>query len=239
MTTYLLEKSAIYLGDAFKLLHRVRPGSVRLLLTDPPYNVSQENNLQTMGRRGIDFGSWDKEFDQFGWLEAGVNTLMPGGSMVVWNDWKLLGPIAAHLMSLGMSVKRMLRWKKANPFPRNIERSFVQDAEYAIWAVAPGSTWVFNKRPNESYERGEFTYPVVRGSWHPTKKPTELFRDLITILSNKGELVLDPFVGSGTTSIAAEQLGRRHIGFERDSQYFSIAVKDLSKITDIKRIKHG
>lgn len=183
-----------------------------------------------MGRRGIDFGSWDKEFDQFTWLGPAIETLVPGGSMVVWNDWKLLGPIASHLTTKGMIVKRMIRYKKTNPFPRNIKRVFVQDCEYALWAVAPGGKWVFNLRPGVSYERGEFTYPVVHGSSHPTKKPTALFSDLITILSNSGDTVLDPFVGSGTTSIAAEQLGRRHIAFEIDKGYFDLASGELDNI---------
>lgn len=239
MPQYLLDKSAIYRGDALKLLSKVRPKTVRLLLTDPPYNVSQENNLHTMGRRGIDFGEWDKGFDQESWLEPACRTLVPGGSIVIFNDWKLLGHIGDHLTSLGLAVKRLLRWKKSNPFPRNINRSFVQDAEYALWAVAPGGTWVFNKRPSVSYERGEFEYPVVRGATHPTKKPTALFSDIIEILSNPDELVLDPFVGSGTTSIAAQALGRRHVGFELDQAYFNMAVKELAKLTDVTRTKNA
>jgi site-specific DNA-methyltransferase (adenine-specific) len=205
--TRLPNKSAIYQGDALQLLEMVAPNSVRLVLSDPPYNVSQDNNLHTMGRRGIDFGQWDKTFDQIGWLEPAVRTLMPGGSMVVFNDWKLLGGIAAHLQMLGLSVKRILRWKKNNPFPRNIERSFVQDCEYALWAVAPGGTWVFNKRKDVGYERGEFEYPVVRGSTHPTKKPNALFSDIIKILSNPKDLVLDPFVGcyDGQTSVMTQR----------------------------------
>jgi DNA modification methylase len=109
---YLPTHSAVYFGDAFKLLKLVRPGSVRLILTDPPYNVSQINNFTTMGRRGIDFGKWDHEFDTTGWLESAAKTLMPNGSIIVWNDWKLLGFIAAHLQTLGFSVKRQLRWVK-------------------------------------------------------------------------------------------------------------------------------
>lgn len=230
-----MDKSAIYHGDAIQLLERVRPKSVRLVLTDPPYNVSQDNNLHTMGRHGIDFGEWDKEFDQRSWIEPAVRTLMPGGSIVIWNDWKLLGHIADHLTSLGLSVKRMLRWRKANPFPRNIGRSFVQDSEYAIWAVAPKGSWVFNKRDSVSYERGEFDYPVVRSA-HPTKKPTPLFRDVIEILSNPGDLVLDPFVGSGTTAVAAQLSNRKHISFELDPGYFELSVEELSRVTSVSRL---
>lgn len=236
-SVYLIDKSAIYRGDALDLLNLVSPETVRLLLTDPPYNVSRENNLHTMGRRGIDFGSWDKTFDQNAWLKPGVDTLMPGGSIVIFNDWKILGHIADDLTALGMDVKRMLRWRKSNPFPRNTLRSFVQDAEYALWAVKPGGRWVFNKRDSVSYERGEFEYPVVRGSLHPTKKPTDLFKVLIEILSNPNDLILDPFVGSGTTSIAAQMCGRRHIAFELDPAYFELAAKGLSQHINTKRLR--
>ena len=225
--------SCIYKGDAFQLLKRVPKESVRLILTDPPYNVSQANNLHTMGRRGIDFGSWDHEFDQTGWLEDAVKTLVKGGSMIVWNDWKLLGIIAAHLQELGMVVKRQLIYRKSNPMPRNIKRVPVQSCEFALWAVKPKGKWVFNKRSGVPYERGEFMYPVVRGSKHPTKKPDGLFQDLVEMFSNPGDLVLDPFAGAGTTAIAAHKTRRNHISFELDDNYFQMIKDALPEVREV------
>ena len=226
--------SAIYLGDAFELLKLVEPGSVRLVLSDPPYEISQSNNLRTMGRRGIDFGTWDHAFDQTGWLESAVEALMPGGSMIIWNDWKLLGLIAAHLQSLGMVVKRQLVWRKSNPMPRNLLRVPVQSSECALWAVKPKGKWVFHRRPGYKYERGEFKYPVVRGSSHPTKKPDRLFQDLIEMFSDPGELVLDPFAGSGTTAVTAQRSKRRHISFEISEDYFALAVASLEAVVPVE-----
>lgn len=236
-STYLPLHSALYLGDAFELLKLITPESVRLVLSDPPYNVSQANNLHTMGRRGIDFGKWDHTFDQTGWLEDAVKSLMAGGSMIVFNDWKLLGFISAHLQSLGMVVKRQLRWQKKNPFPRNLLRVPVQSDECALWAVKPKDRWVFNKRAHMPYERGEFSYPVVRGSPHPTKKPDGLFQDLIKMFSDEGDLVLDPFAGAGTTAVAAQRSRRRHISFELDEDYFKLAAENLSKVVKVN-VKH-
>lgn len=226
-------RSAIYWGDAFALLREVPSESVQLVLTDPPYEISQANNLHTMGRRGIDFGTWDHSFDQTGWLEDAVRTLVKGGSIIIWNDWKLLGIIAAHLESLGMVVKRQLIWRKSNPFPRNLLRVPVQSCEFALWAIKPKGKWVFNKRPEMPYERGEFTYPVVRGSKHPTKKPDGLFQDLIEMFSNKGDVVLDPFAGTGTTAVAAQRTGRTHISFELEKQYFDLAVQALNEVVPV------
>lgn len=232
--------SAIYLGDAFQLLKRVEPGSVDLILTDPPYNVSQANNLHTMGRRSIDFGDWDHEFDQTGWLEDAVNALRKGGSLIIWNDWKILGFIAAHLQTLGVTVKRPLRWEKNNPIPRNMLRVPVQADEYALWAVKPISKskggWTFNKRSSVSYERGVFKHPVIHHP-HPNKKPDKVFQDIIRIWSDEGDLVLDPFAGAGTTAAAAQRTGRRHISFERKPEYFELAVSSLEEVVAVNRHK--
>ena len=234
--------SAVYMGDAFTLLKRMQPGSVQLLLSDPPYNVSKSNNFRkSMGRRGLDFGEWDRAFDQFGWLDDAVEALAPAGAMVIWNDWKLLGFIAAQLESMGMVVKRQLRWRKKNPFPRNILRTPVQGDEYALWAVKrTGSKckgWTFKRRPGYKYERGEFEYPVVQGSSHPTKKPDGLFQDIIEMFSKPGDLVLDPFAGTGTTAVAAQRTGRRHISFELEPSYFKLACDALEQVVPITHMR--
>lgn len=109
--SFIAGKSAIYHGNADLLIQRIRPESVTLILTDPPYNVTRENNLDTMGRRGIEF-EWDGGFDQEAWLPAAAKTLVPGGSMIIWNDWKNLGQIARALEDLGFDVKRELVWLK-------------------------------------------------------------------------------------------------------------------------------
>lgn len=229
-----MQDNRIYQGDALKLLKRVKPGSVRLLLTDTPYNISRKNNFHTMGRRGIEF-SWDGGFDQTGWLRFGVDTLMPWGSIVVFNDWKNLGQIAEGLRILGMKVCRPFKWYKTNPKPANIKRVPVQRCEYAVWAVKPSKqkpTWVFNpdlgptkgfKGSKKGYEDGFFFHPIQIDPLHKTKKPDALFEEIIRLLSNPGELVLDPFCGTGTLAVAAERAGRRHISFELDPLYYAWA----------------
>jgi len=220
---YLQE--GLHHGDALKLLHEVAPGSVRLVLTDPPYNTSRENNFATMGREGIDF-DWDGDFDQEEWVRAADKALMPWGSIVIWNDWKNLGILAHLLMDLGYDVKRNMTWVKSNPMPRNTERSPVQAVEVGLWAVKPGTgnvKWVFNPKP--PYETFVYHYPSPRPKQgrprHQTKKPDELFMDLISTLTNPGELVLDPFSGGGTTVYAATRLGRRYMAFELHPDWYA------------------
>lgn len=228
--------SGLYSGDALKLLARLPESCVRLLLTDPPYNISRPNNFKSMGREGIDF-KWDGGFDQEAWIALAAPAVMPGGSIVIWNDWKNLGQVARALEANNFTVKCDLVWSKTNPKPANIKRRFVQAREYAIWAVKNGpknTKWVFNKRPEMPYERGEFRYPVQR-SPHPTKKPDGLFKEIIEILSNPGDLVLDPFAGGGTTAYASEVLSRLHISFELDPAYYDLAVQHFWKAREEKR----
>ena len=88
--------------------------------------------------------------------------------------------------------------------------------ESALYAVKPGAKWTFNRDEAKSYEDGIFTYPIQHDLLHETKKPDALFEEIIRLLSNEGDLVLDPFAGSGTTAIAATRSYRRHISFELD-----------------------
>jgi len=240
---FLPTESGIYQGPSEVLLHRVPPGSVRLILTDPPYNVSQENNFHTMGRTGIDF-EWDGGFDQETWIRLADKALMDGGSIVIWNDWKVLGLIAHLLLDLGYEVKRNLTWVKSNPWPRNVQSSPVQRTEMGLWAVKrvkKSTKWVHNLRPHKSYEDLVFEYAIPSSKQdrprHETKKPDDMFREIIQIFSNPGDLVLDPFAGGGTTAYAAEAEGRRHISFELSTQWFEEAKRHWEEAKDAKPLK--
>lgn len=223
-----VSQSAVLHGDAHELLRRVPDACVRLVLADPPYNVSRPNNFSTMGRTGIEF-DWDGGFNQTDWLGEAARVLVPGGSIVVWNDWKSLGEIARALEELGFAIKTKLTWSKTNPWPRNRERSFVGREEHALWAVKvkPPAKWVFHRDPAKSYEDGVFPYsvPQARGGLprHQAKKPDDLFREIIRLLSDPTDLILDPFAGGGTTAFAAELEGRRHLSFELDENWHDVA----------------
>ncbi len=203
-------------------------GYADLILTDPPYNISMANNFRTMkGRNGIDFGEWDKGFDLTGWIPNAISKLKNGGSIIIFNAWRNMGPIASVLEENGCLVKEMIQWQKANPMPRNRDRLYVTTCEFAIWATK-GKGWTFN-RQRQTYENTVFYYPIVSAKKriHPTQKPVELLKDLILIHSNPGDIVLDPFMGSGSTAIAAIETGRKFIGFELDGSYYDAACKRI------------
>lgn len=217
-------------GDCVELLDSVPDSSIDMVLTDPPYNISKENNLHTMGRSGIDFGYWDKGFDLFSYIEPLFRVCKKGANVVIFNDWKNIGEIAKYAESIGFEIKDMIRWRKSNPMPRNRDRRFVVDYETAIWLVKPGCKWAFN-RASEAYDRPEYCGPAPSGREkvnHPTQKPVWLMEGLIDNLSNKGDVVLDIFMGSGSTGVACMNKERNFIGFEMDIGYFKIAKERMT-----------
>ena len=133
-----------------------------------------------------------------------------------------------------MDIKDILVWQKTNPMPRNITRRYVQDMEFAIWAVKKGAKWTFNKPDCEPYLRSVFQTSTVSGSeklGHPTQKSLKLMERILEIHTNPGELILDPFMGSGTTGEAAVRLNRKFLGIEKDNDFFKMAEQRLAKIT--------
>ena len=205
--------------------------SVNALITDPPYNIAKDNNFKSMGRAGIDFGEWDKNFNLVSWLPIAIDKVKKGGNIVIFTDWKSTTPIVEELEKLNCEVKDMIRIEKSNPMPRNRDRRFITDYEISIWAVKKGAKWTFN-RISETYERPLIKTKVTPKSekideGHPTQKNVETMEWLIERLTNERDVVLDPFMGSGTTGVACQNLNRRFIGYELDENYYSMANKRM------------
>lgn len=220
-------------GDAFELIKDITDGSVDLVLTDLPYNCSRENNFKTIGRQGIDFGEWDKidNYDKF--LQNTVTeisrTLRNGGSFYIFANIINVSDLWRHLESNGLTPKRVMVWEKTNPIPTNQDRLYLAASEMFIWGTK-GDKWTFNSK----YESNVMRFATITDSdkrFHPTQKPDELFEKLINISSNPGDLVLDPFSGSGTTAFNCKKLKRRFVGFELDEIFYK---KTLTRLAGVK-----
>ena len=223
----------LYNGDCLEVMDKLIEEGVKVdcILTDPPYMIARKNNFHTMGRKGIDFGEWDKDVDLFSWLDRIPKLLSKNGSVVIFNDWKNLGDIARYCESLGLEIKDLLRWEKTNPMPRNRDRRYITDYECAIWLVNKKSKWVFN-RLDEKYQRPKFEYPVVSGNektMHTTQKPVKLMEEIIRVHTKKDNTILDCFMGSGSTGVACANTNRKFIGIELDNNYFDIASKRIEE----------
>ena len=218
-------------GDCLELLKTLENESIDALITDPPYNIARDNNFTSMGRAGIDFGDWDKGFNLISWLPIAIEKLKKGGNIIIFTSWKNTTPIIKELEKINCEAKDMIRVEKSNPMPRNRDRRFVTDYEIAIWAVKKGAKWTFN-RQLETYERPLIKTKVSPKSekiekGHPTQKNIETMEWLIERLTNEGDIVLDPFMGSGTTGVACQNLNRDFIGCELSDEYFEMAQKRL------------
>lgn len=224
----------IYNDDCITTIKRLisKNYEVDAIFTDPPYNISKKNNFKTMNRAGIDFGEWDKDFNLTSWIYECEPLLKKGGNIVIFNDWKNMSYITTALTECGFEIKDLIRWEKTNPMPRNRDRRFITDYEFAVWAVKKGSKWTFN-RLSDKYEIPEIKGPITsKGEktygTHPTQKPVYVMEWLIKRLSNKGDIILDPFMGAGTTGVACINTDRNFIGIELNEDYFNIAKQRLN-----------
>jgi len=205
---------------------------VDAIITDPPYNISRNHQLgySNMGRSGMNYGSWDYDFDQIKWLKNISKIVKPGGTVIIFNNWKNMGDIAKELEKHGFIVKDIIRWIKNNPMPRNIERRYVNDCELAIWAVKKGSPWTFNRPKLNPYLRPEFKTGVGIGNRiHPTQKNLTLIEKIIEIHTKESDIIFDPFLGSGTTAVAALNYKRKIVGSEIDEKYYKKAIERIKQ----------
>lgn len=230
------KKYKLYLGNAYTIIDELIKNNVKVnhIITDPPYNISHENNFNTLKcpRQGVDFGEWDKNFDLFSWIPKYEKILEKNGSMIIFCSYRYISFIIKTMEESNLEVKDVLVWKKSNPMPRNIERRYVQDMEFAIWGVKKGAKWVFNKDKKKPYMRSIFETSTVSGNErtsHPTQKSLQLMQDIIKIHTNENDVVIDPFMGSGTTGLACLNLNRRFIGIELDKNYFNLSIDRLKR----------
>lgn len=209
---------------------------VDLVLTDPPYCVSRTHQLgfSNMGRSGMNYGEWDYNFDQKEWINLTAPIVRDGGSMIIFNDWKNLSYVVEALVKNGFLIKDLIRWEKSNPMPRNIDSRYVMDFEVAVWAVKGKGKWTFNRPEGVPYLKPVFRTGMVPGGKnriHPTQKHVDVMKSLVEIHSNEGDLVFDPFAGSGTTGLACIYTGRRFVGAEIDKKYYDKAAERLCLLT--------
>ena len=232
----------IYLGDCLEIIKQLPDESINHIITDPPYQISKPNNFHTMKtakRQGIYFGKWDEEFNPISWIKPTIRLLDKNASMIVFCSYKNMSYLIDEMEKNGMIVKDFIQWRKSNPMPRNVNRRYIQDSEFAIWAVKEKSKWIFNKQKDIPYIRSCIQTPLVSKKekvGHPTQKSLKLMEEIIKIHTNPKDTILDPFMGGGTTCIACMNLDRKYIGIELDKQYFDIAKERILNQGSIRTV---
>lgn len=231
------DRIKIYLDNAYTKITELQRNKIIVnhIITDPPYNISKNNNFNTMKskRKGIDFGEWDKNFDLISWIKPYSEILDKNGSIIIFCSYLFMSFIIKELENCNIDIKDIIIWKKSNPMPRNTERRYVQDMEFAIWGVKKGAKWVFNKGNDIKYRRSIYETSLVSGNektGHPTQKSLKLMQEIIKVHTNKNDIVIDPFMGSGTTGVACARLNRKFIGIELDDKFYKIAKNRILNI---------
>lgn len=230
--------------SCFDFFKKIPSGSVDLVLIDPPYEVSRDTNFQSGEAKGkdtdrfrvsMDFGDWDFGFTGLDTvIKESYRVLRDGGALICFYDlWKLT-TLKDYFEAARFKQLRLIEWVKTNPVPLNSKKNYLTNArEIAVSGTKKGKP-VFHSE----YDNGIYRYPIChdKGRFHPTQKPLALIEDLIVKHSNEGDLILDCFLGSGTTAVAAYNQGRNFIGCELSEDYYNRSVLRLEDINaDVSR----
>ena len=242
-------------GDSIEALKSLPSGSADLVFADPPYNLQLGGELLRPNNTRVDGVNhdWDK-FDDFAaydrfsraWLTECRRVLKPDGAIWVIGSYHNIFRLGSALQDLGFWLLNDVIWVKTNPMPNFKGTRFTNAHETLIWAGrSQASKPTFNydslKAFNDDLQmRSDWLIPICSGperlrddggrKAHPTQKPEALLRRLIMATTKPGDLVLDPFFGTGTTGAAAKSLGRRYLGIERDHDYVVAAQERLAAV---------
>lgn len=219
---------ALLNADCFGVLPTLPDGCCDAIVTDIPYVISKRGDslwrMKSAHRQGLDFGEWDHGFDASR-LGALPRVLRKGGCAIVFHSFEQYPVVREALGAAGLVCKDRILWEKTNPMPRCRDRRYVSNVELASWYVRPGAPWVFH-RQDPSWQGMVYRFPNVSGGmrrYHPTQKSLALMEALLRVHTDEGAVVLDPFMGGGTTGVACVRLNRFFIGIEKDPAYFRVA----------------
>ena len=223
----------IYHGDALALMPGMQGGSVDLIVTDPPFAIDFRAQRLNYNRTGSNvIGGYreipEAEYAEFTrrWMTEAARVLAPAGSMYVFSGWNRLKDILEGLDAAGLTTINHLIWKYQ--FGVYTKKKFVTSHYHILFAVKDKKRYTFNKIDHYP----EDVWVIQREYWKgkkktPTKLPPELVRKILRYSSNTGDLVFDPFLGSGTVARVARDEGRHFIGFEIVPEYFTFAQESL------------
>ena len=231
---FLLDE--IYCGDALVLMKDIPAGSIDLIVTDPPFAIDFEakrsNYNRTQGRviEGYNEIPREKYYDfTVSWMKEAYRVLKRSGSMYVFSGWTNLKDILNAIDDVGFITINHIIWKYQ--FGVFTKRRFVTSHYHILFVVKDERSYKFNKV--EHYP--EDVWVINREYWTgkvktPTKLPLELVKKILLFSSDEGDIVLDPFVGSGTVAVAAKMLGRHFLGFEIVPEYCELARERVANV---------
>ena len=248
--------NSIIKGDCIAGMEKLPQGSIDVIFADPPYNLQLEGDLHRPDQSKVDAcdDDWDKfsnfaAYDAFttAWLMAARRVLKPNGTIWVIGSYHNIFRVGTTLQDLGYWMLNDVIWRKSNPMPNFRGRRFTNAHETMIWASRDQSAkkYTFNydamKMANDEIQmRSDWLFPICNGGErlknaqgtkvHPTQKPEALLHRVLMSSSKPGDIVLDPFFGTGTTGAVAKRLGRHFVGIERQQDYIDAANKRIDRV---------
>ena len=234
-------------GDCIEAMRGLPAASIDMVFADPPYNLQLGGDLNRPDGSAVDAvtDDWDKfasfaTYDNFtlAWLAEARRVLKPSGSLWVLGSYHNLFRVGTAMQDMGFWILNDIVWRKANPMPNFKGTRFTNAHETLIWAsMGEKARYTFNYRAmktlnDELQMRSDWVLPICGGperlkkgghKVHPTQKPESLLYRVMLATTNKGDVVLDPFFGTGTTGAVAKRLGRQWIGCEREAVYAQAA----------------
>ena len=251
-------KNKIINGNSIEELKKIPDESFNLIFADPPYNLQLKNKLIRPDRSKVNAvnDEWDqfesfKAYDVFtvNWLKECKRVLKKNGSIWVIGSYHNIFRVGAKIQDLGFWILNDVIWNKNNPMPNFRGTRFTNAHETLIWASkSKKSKYTFNyqslKCLNDDLQmRSDWTFPICNGKErlkkngkkvHSTQKPEAILHRIILATTNKGDVILDPFLGTGTTAAVAKKLGRKYFGIEKDKKYFKAANERINKVKIIE-----
>jgi len=251
-----VKADTIIQGECLEELKKLPDRSVDLVFADPPYNLQLGGDLLRPDNSKVDAvdDDWDRfesfeAYDTFtrAWLKECRRVLKDNGAIWVIGSYHNIFRVGATLQDLGFWILNDIVWRKANPMPNFKGTRFTNAHETLIWAAKGRGArrYTFNydamKMANDELQmRSDWTLPLCTGEErlkdasgakaHPTQKPEALLHRVILSSTKPGDVVLDPFFGTGTTGAAARRLGRKYIGIERETEYVQLAAARIAKV---------
>lgn len=259
-STDSIKANQILVGDCVKHMKALPAGSVDCIFADPPYNLQLNGDLHRPNNSrvaGVD-DEWDQfdslaAYDKFckAWLTESRRLLKPDGTIWVIGSYHNIFRLGAMMQDMGFWILNDIVWRKANPMPNFRGRRFTNAHETLIWASrSKESKYFFNydamKALNEDLQmRSDWYLPLCTGEErekdaaggkaHPTQKPESLLYRVLLSSTRQGEIVLDPFFGTGTTGAVAKKMQRHYIGIEREKSYADVARKRIESIDPLDK----
>lgn len=224
-------------GDCLEQMKGIGDGTIDLILTDPPYNLGlfmkwrgtglqrmRDNFFAVKGWDDLRADEWAKMMDAF--FADSARVLKRGGSMIVFMAVIKVETIVRLAQKHGFYYKTTGTWHKLNPMPRNMNLHYINSCESWVYFVNGAKTGTFNNDGKPMHDFMEYgVAPKSERAYgkHPTQKPEGLMMGFVETLTNRGDVVLDPFMGSGTSGVVSVRAGRQFIGIELSEDYFAMA----------------